>query len=233
MSNRKSTGPEERGNPLDAVIGEFHDARGRTACPYAMQVADMLTTFKPHYASRKELDANGGVCKKCAAKIKNSAEARSKRREEVPSKIEPHRNHDAYFDGGPVNHSCFDDRSAQPVETTDFDFDEVDAALSGISKHSKNGRESIFDAFEKIFHWCFSENRINIAAVRFAVIGDNLYPELIGNKSNKELARQLGVSRQVFSKTRKAFKNHFGIRLKSLKPPNRRNKNLTAPQTND
>ena len=117
---------------------------------------------------------------------------------------------------------------AEIVQTTDFDFDEVDAALSGISKNSKNGRESIFEAFEKIFHWCFSENRINIAAVRFAVIGDNLYPELIGSKSNKELARQLGVSRQVFSKTRKAFKKHFGIRLKSLKPPNRRNKSLTA-----
>ena len=230
MSHQKISEPEERGNPLDAVSGEFQDGRGRLACPYSMSVADMLTTFKPHFASRKELKENHGICKKCADKIKKRNAAIISGKKERAVIPEAHIPQNVIFSETHLESTGLyrHHHEVDIIGTTDFDFDQIDAALHGISNLTKNKIQEFYDAFEKLFIWCFSENRIKIAAVRFAVIGDNLYPELIGSKSNKELARQLGVSRQVFSKTRKAFKKHFQIRLKSLKPPNRRNKSLTA-----
>jgi len=205
---------------------EFQDKRGRIACPYAMQVADMLSSFAPHYASQKELDANGGVCKKCAKKIKKSGAATSKRMIEPRAKMETNHHEPPAFDSR--GNQNFGGNESEMVDTTDFDFDGVEEAISGISQTPINERDALFDAMEKIFRWCFSDKHINLAAVRFAVIGDNLYPEFIGAKSNKELAKQLGISRQVLSWNRANFQKHFGIKLKALVAPNRRNKGLTS-----
>ena len=207
MISQTSAEPEERGNPLDAVVGEFHDARGRIACPYSLQVADLLTSFSfkskscNGFVTQKELDENGGVCKKCAAKIKKRGVAHGDRKE-IPVEINPSHHHSA--------------------AVCDFNYDGLDELIDGVSTIPKNKQQNLFDALEKIMRWCFSSGHTSQAAVRLAVIGDNLYPELIGAKSNKELAKQLGVSRQVFSLARANFKEHFGIKLAELKPPNNR-----------
>jgi hypothetical protein len=173
----------------------------------------------------KELDANGGVCKKCAKKIKKNGATRMAKGEEKPvtNEIESHRAI-AFDVHGNKN---FGQEEFLAVDTTDFDFDGIEEAVSGISQTPSNERQILFDALEKIVRWCFAENRIKFAAVRFALIGANLYPELIGAKSDKELAKQLGITKQDFSVKRAIFQKHFGIKLKAFTPPNRRNKGLT------
>src|ERR1035437_4307403 len=135
MISQTSAEPEERGNPLDAVVGEFHDRRGRIACPYSLQVAAMLSAYKPHFARQNELDANGGVCKKCAKKIKARGAARGDRKE-IPVEINPSHHHSA--------------------AVCDFDYDGLDELIDGVSTIPKNKQQNLFDALEKIMRWGFS-----------------------------------------------------------------------------
>lgn len=209
MNNLKCAGPEEMGNPLDAVIGEFQDTRGRIACPYSLQVADLLSPYALHFVSQKELDANGGVCGSCAGKIKKRGLALMNGKKEKPATIKSHH----YF--SPQEDHC-ELVNGHAEEIVDFNFDGIDETLGFIKNSPESVRNETGQLASKLFGWCFSStgrNRLKTAALRFAAIVAGIRPDLLDNCSQGELAKQLGLTKAAFSKTSLKFQSQFDIKF--------------------
>jgi hypothetical protein len=183
---------------------------GPIVCPRSLANADLLSEYKLHYATLNELKANGGICAKCAAKIRRVNAAMLAGRE---IREDSHNGH--YPAPVPDFHAGWeDDDEHKLVPTIEFNFDDVDAALGIIHAAPRDARTQAAELFRQLLIWCFAGNPLlRTALVKFTTIAAGLRPEILDDRTMTELAMEIGVTKQAMSKQATNFSDAFGIKF--------------------
>lgn len=109
---------------------------------------------------------------------------------------------------------AFDESHHELIGTTDFDFGAVDEALGFIHRSPPEAREQAAELFRQLAAWCFRGNRpLRASLVRFVAIVAGLRPDLLGNRSGRDLAAELGCTKQNLSHQSAKFSDVFGIQF--------------------
>jgi hypothetical protein len=110
-------------------------------------------------------------------------------------------------------HVGFDDHH-QLIRTTDFSFNDVDAALGFIHQSPPEARELAAEMFRQIMDWCFRSNRsLRVATAKFSVIAGGLRPNLLGDRTMDQIASELGVTKQLLSHYSLKFSDAFQLKF--------------------
>jgi hypothetical protein len=100
------------------------------------------------------------------------------------------------------------------VEAVDFDFDAVDEALGLIHRTPPQAREQAAELFRALTAWCFKDGRpLRSAMVKWIAIISGLRPDLLENRSGRELAEELGVSKQALTHQSVRFSDAWQIQF--------------------
>jgi hypothetical protein len=179
-------------------------SRNRVACPASFP-------GETHFAKASQI-ARWGVCRKCRARIKKDGKAILAGKVEQPVDMNERPHHlDIEQD-----HAAFD-ASGVVVQTTHFDFDEVDRALGLVEIAPIEARQQAAELVRELFVWCFKSNKrhapLRTASARFAVIAAGLRPDLLSDDSQTELAQRLGMTKAALSKASVRFQDAFGIKF--------------------
>jgi hypothetical protein len=197
----------------------FTDSKNRVACPASLEHGDLLNPGQIHYASRRQIE-KFGLCRKCRAKLKKKHAAIAAGKIETPATIEHHHHLDVEQD-----HVGFD--AAEVVQTTDFDFAEVDLALGLVEETPPDARQQAGELVRQLFAYCFkSKGKVNLktAAAKLAVIGAGLRPDALNDASQTELAARLGLTKAALSKASVKFQSAFGIKFSRSRSVSARSK---------
>jgi len=154
---------------------------------------------KDHFATRAELDSHGGVCLACFDRIRRKHTAVQHGEPETPADM---------------NAAWCDHES---VQTEDFDFDllAVDQATRDIfADASRDSRHDAGTLLGIILAWCFGRGLSMQKAFRkFVVMTAGLRPDLIGDKSLKEIGSELSITRACMSKHGVNFQRAFHLKF--------------------
>jgi hypothetical protein len=113
-----------------------------------------------------------------------------------------------------TSHVTFDETHHQFVGTENFDFDAVDEALGFIAEAPPSAREQAAELLRRLLTWCFNHRgSLRSALIRFTAISAGLRPDLLENRSGRELASALGVTKQAFAHASLKFSDAFGIKF--------------------
>ena len=112
-----------------------------------------------------------------------------------------------------AEHVAFD-ASHEVMQSVDFNFDGVDEALGFIHRSPPQAREQAAELFRELMTWCFSGNMsLRSSLVKFTAIACGLRPDLLGNRSGRELATELGITKQGLSRQSVKFEDAWGIQF--------------------
>ena len=188
----------------------FTDSKNRVACPASIEHGDLLNPGQIHYASRRQIE-KFGLCKKCRKRMKKHGKAILNGKVEQPASMnEHHHRPDVEQD-----HVGFD--AAEVVQTTDFDFAEVDRALGLVEETPPDARQQAGELVRQLFAYCFkSKGKVNLktAAAKFAIIGAGLRPDALNDETQTKLAARLGLTKAAISKASVKFQSAFGIKFR-------------------
>jgi hypothetical protein len=111
-------------------------------------------------------------------------------------------------------HIGFSEDHHELVGTTDFDFGAVDEALGFIHESRPAARQEAAELFRQLAAWCFRGDKpLRAAAVRFVAIVSGLRPDLVGDRTMKEIASEFGITKQAMSAQSAKFSDAFGIKF--------------------
>ena len=190
----------------------------KVACPASAEFLDPLAGYKLHFASKAELEKHGGVCKQCAEKFKKRGAAILAGKIETPGAMVPPPpqmpdDHVAWQNVSGENY-------AELIQTSDFNFDEIDAALGLFETAAPEVRAQAGEVLREIFQFCFGTrrkklgaNELKSAAMRFAVVVSGLRPDILNDATHGELARHLSRTKAAASKASCAFEDRHGIQF--------------------
>jgi hypothetical protein len=187
----------------------FTDSKNRVACPASLEHGDLINSGAIHFTSRRQIE-KFGLCKKCRKRMKKHGKAILNGKVEQPADMnEHHHRPDVEQD-----HVGFD--AAEVVQTTDFDFAEVDRALGLVEETPPDARQQAGELVRQLFAYCFPSQRkldLRTAAAKLAVIGAGLRPDALNDASQTELAARLGLTKAALSKASVKFQSAFGIKF--------------------
>jgi hypothetical protein len=185
----------------------FTDSKNRVACPASLEHGDLINSGQVHYASRRQIE-KFGLCKKCRKRIKKHGKAILKGKVETPAEIEKH-----HFPTVEQDHAGFAD--GELVQAQEFDFAAVDEALGLVESTPPDARQQAGELVRQLFAYCFSQRKLDLrtAAAKLAVIGAGLRPDALDDKTQTELARQLGLTKAAMSKASVKFQDAFCIKF--------------------
>lgn len=100
-----------------------------------------------------------------------------------------------------VREGCAHYADGEIVESVEFDFDGIDEALGFIHRTPPQAREQAAELFRNLTAWCFTDGQpLRAALVKWIAIVSGLRPDLLENRSGRELAAELGVTKQALSR---------------------------------
>jgi hypothetical protein len=100
------------------------------------------------------------------------------------------------------------------IQTVDFDFEAVDEALGFVRKARPTARQEAGELFRELANWCFGGKRsVRGALVKFVAICAGLRPELLDDRNGKDLAKEIGCTKQALSHQAVRFENAFQIKF--------------------
>ena len=184
----------------------------RPVCPHSAFHADLTTDYVLHYATERELAANGGVCAACARTMRKAhGRAISTGTDpELPGR--PSRR----ISNSEEDHAGLD-RDGAVIQTVDFDYEAVDAALGLVKSASPTARAEAGELVRELISYCFAGKRgrtsLRTAAGRFAVIAGGLRPDLLEDATMTELAAELGLSKAALSKMAVNFSDEYQVKF--------------------
>jgi hypothetical protein len=113
-----------------------------------------------------------------------------------------------------VSHVGFDESHHQYVGTTDFPFDEIDQALGFVHESPPAAREQAAELFRTLATWCFSGSKsLRASMVKFVAIAAGIRPDLLDNRSLRELASELGCTKQNLAHQAVKFSDAWGTKF--------------------
>jgi len=188
------------------------DSLGRPACAHSLYNANLTTDYVLHFGTERELAANGGVCAACARTMRRAhgkalatganSELPGRPTRRVASQEEDHAGVDT--DGA-------------VIQTVDFDYDGVDAALGLVKAASLTAREEAGELVRELVSFCFAGKRgrtsLRTAAARLAVIAGGLRPDLLEDATQGELAAELGLTKAALSKMAVNFSDEYQVKF--------------------
>lgn len=183
---------------------------GMVPCPNSLERMNFLSSFELHYATPAELEAHGGVCKKCFKRFQRGNSPVLHGELEKPVEIPPvHRAPDVAMD-----HAAYD-ASSHLEQICDFDFGAVDEALAAITETPIDARQMAAEMFRRIAVWVWSGRNVSLqrATVRFAVITAGVMPDLIDDPTYSEIGKATGLTKAAVSKQALLFQDTFGIKF--------------------
>ena len=96
----------------------------------------------------------------------------------------------------------------------DFNFDAVDAnLLQTIAAEPDDVKELAGDLLSRVMVWVLSPTTTRASLVRFAADSAGLRPDLMADKTFKQLGAELGVTRASVSKAATKFQKAFSFRF--------------------
>jgi len=111
-------------------------------------------------------------------------------------------------------HVAYDAATHSSIHTVDFNFDAVDEALGYIEQAPPSAREEAALLFRRLASWCFADKRpLKSSMVRLMAIFAGLRPELLDNRSGRELADELQISKQALAHQAVRFADAFQFRF--------------------
>jgi len=171
----------------------------KVICPRAMD-------YQLHYASPSQVEKYG-MCRKCRAEIKKNGKSLLAGKVELPVAFDQHHQRP---DLG--NHIAFE-APGEAIQTTDFNFDDVDKALGLIKETPPDAKQVAAELFSKILNWCFAARgqSLKAAAGKFAVVAAGLRPDLVNDLTFEQIGAQLDITKQAVSKNAVLFQQAFGF----------------------
>ena len=100
-----------------------------------------------------------------------------------------------------------------------LDFDEIDRRLAGnaddYDDHTDHDddRATAADALGELFRWCGEGKTARAVALRFLAVLAGCRPDLLGQKTYKDIAREFRVTKQNFSKTMMRAEARFKVKF--------------------
>jgi hypothetical protein len=160
-----------------------------------------------HFVLPEELEAHGGVCAKCHARIQrhHAAIQRGEIEQPVPMTTETHhttveQDHVAFIPTGEFH------------PTTDFNYGDVDELLGQLESTHDEVRAEAAAAFSKILAWIWSTGPKH-AQIKWLVLTAGLRPDLLDDKTYREIGIICGRTRAAISKAARKFQKTFGIKF--------------------
>jgi hypothetical protein len=195
------------------TIQESETETGRVICPRSLHGLDDLPLaegYKLHFVTPEELQANGGVCAQCRARIIKFNRRDRVVKDDCPDHIGEHIEFDRP-DFAPDTDGGFSPEDGA-VPAVEFSFDEIDALLGTIHKTPRDARKQAAELFRQIMAWCFAGNPpLQTALVKVVSVTAGLRPELLGDRTLEELAKKIGVTKQAMSKSMLTFGDEFNF----------------------
>jgi hypothetical protein len=191
----------------EKINGE--NGNGQILCPRSWANADLLSeNYKLHFTSPDELKLNGGVCSKCAAQIRKGNAGMLAGRE---TQGDFHNGH--HQEVAPDVHAGWEGEH-ELVPSVEFNYDSVEEALGIIRAVPRDARAQAAEVLRQLMAWCFKgDPPLRSALVKFTMIVAGLRPEILGNRTMKELAIEIGITKQGMSKQSVNFQDAFGIQF--------------------
>jgi hypothetical protein len=102
------------------------------------------------------------------------------------------------------------------IQTVDFPFSDIDEALGYIHHTPPSGRAMAGELLRQLLIWCCGSNgtrSLRSATTRFVAVVSGLRPEILLDRTGRDLACELGISRQALSHQAVKFEDAFGIKF--------------------
>ena len=217
------------------TIQESETETGRVICPRSLQGLDDLPLaegYKLHFVTPEELQANGGVCAQCRARIIKFNRAARVVNDDCPDHIGEHL--DFHRRDVAPDTACGFSHEDGAVPAVEFSFEEVDTLLGTIHETPPAARAQAAELFRQIMAWCFAGNPpLRTALVKVVSVTAGLRPELLGDRTMQELATEIGVTKQAMSKSMLTFGDEFNFHFTRGRSPQAREKMSAAMMGND
>ena len=110
-------------------------------------------------------------------------------------------------------HTAFDPETHGAIQTVDFNFDDVDEALGYIHHSPPSAREQAAELFRNLATWCFRGQQLRPGLVKLIAVISGLRPDLLDNRTEPDLARELGVTKQALSRQSLKFQDAWRIKF--------------------
>ena len=171
---------------------------GDPVCGHSWHLAELGTAFELHFASADELAKHGGVCAQCFVKFKKQNAGVMAGKIEEPVKITERGFLD--FEHDHIAHS--EDGNVESV--VDFEYpDEIQ-----VEEKARAG-----EALQIILAWCWTSDQITTAFRKFAVMTAAVRPDLMSDRTYRELGDLLGCTKQNISKLSTSLGDMFGFHI--------------------
>jgi hypothetical protein len=111
------------------------------------------------------------------------------------------------------------DDARETVPVGYVDFDEIDRRLAGNADapddhdDHDDDRATAADALGELFRWCGEGKTARVVALRFLAVLAGCRPDLLGQKTYKDIAREFRVTKQNFSKTMMRAEARFKVKF--------------------
>ena len=128
---------------------------------------------------------------------------------------------------------AYPEENAQSAEgpSVGFDYETVFGNLdtggrdnSSVSMSGSSGSEAHADGLRRVLDWILTEDDAagrsatrTLVSVRTMAFAWAVFPSLVGGKSQSQLARDLGVSRQLFSRQVISLQENLGIKTHTMR----------------
>lgn len=99
-----------------------------------------------------------------------------------------------------------------PTESVGFPFEEVFERLDGPAPKQREPLSAeAAAALGEVFRWACEATTLQAVALRFLVLTAGVRPDLLGNRTLKEIGEAFNVTKQNVSHTLTLAQSHFGI----------------------
>ena len=185
------------------------DRRGRVACPVSIDRANLLTNFKVHFTTARQIQKYG-MCRACRARFKRDHGAiLIGEKTETPAAMTNHREL-PNLENDHAGHEA----PGEVIQTTDFDFGAVDEALGIFEDAPPDARQQAAEVLQNIWRWLYAkggQTPLRTAAAKLGVLVSGFSPDTLDGATLETMADELGVTKSAMSKINVTTQKRFSL----------------------
>lgn len=177
-------------------MSDTTDADELIDCPRSLSLAASIG-FNVHQGTRREIEENSGICNKCKRALRHQHLAWKAGMVETPADFAAGHRHVTLE----ADHAGVVGDELHPAVEFDFASIDADELRTALDNCSAEGIAMAADFLGALLVWLWAgHGTIKTTSVKLAVFTSALRPDLLGDRTYKQLGQELGVTRANLSK---------------------------------